>query len=66
MCSSDLILSRMIDFALEQLAERGVFRVDAETTFENSAARLWELKGFKPRKIGYSLKLKAMPEVKYA
>jgi hypothetical protein len=61
-----LILSRMIDFALEQLAARGVFRVDAETTFEKSAGRLWESKGFAPKKIGYSLKLKAMPEVKYA
>jgi GNAT superfamily N-acetyltransferase len=57
-----LILSRMIDFALQRLADRGVFRVDSETTFENSAGRLWELKGFKPAKIGYSLKLKKSSE----
>jgi len=57
-----LILSRMIDFALEQLAARGVFRVDADTTFERSAGRIWELKGFKPKKIGYSLKLKKLTE----
>lgn len=53
-----LVLSRMIDFALERLAEKGVFRVDSETTFDRSAGRLWELKGFQPKKIGYSLKLK--------
>lgn len=53
-----LVLSRMIDFALEHLAARGVFRVDSETIFDRSAGRLWELKGFKPKKIGYSMKLK--------
>ena len=53
-----LVLSRMIDFALEHLAARGVYRVDSETTLEHPAGRLWEIKGFKPVKIGYSLKLK--------
>lgn len=61
-----LVLSRMIDFALDHLAARGVFRVDADTTTENSASRLWELKGFKPAKISYSLKLKKPPEVRNA
>ena len=61
-----LILSRMVDFVLERLAVRGVFKVKIETSAEYSAGRLWELKGFKIDKIGYSLKLKAMPEVKYA
>lgn len=61
-----LVLSRMVDFTLEQLSARGVFKVDIETSAEHSAGRLWELKGFKMAKIGYSLKLKAMPEVKYA
>lgn len=61
-----LVLSRMVDFTLEQLTARGVFKVDIETSAEHSAGRLWELKGFKMAKIGYSLKLKAMPEVKYA
>lgn len=61
-----LTLSRMVDFALQQLAARGVFKVNIETNAEHSAGRLWELKGFKMAKIGYSLKLKAMPEVRYA
>lgn len=57
-----LILSRMMDFALAQLAAKGVFRVDVDTTFERSAGRLLELKGFQPKKIGYSLKLKKSSE----
>lgn len=57
-----LVLSRMIDFALKHLAKRGVFRVDAETTFDRSAGRLWELKGFEPKKIGYSVRLKKPTE----
>lgn len=61
-----LVLSRMVDFTLEQLSARGVFKVDIETSAEHSAGRLWELKGFKMAKIGYSLKLKALPEVRYA
>ena len=61
-----LILSRMVDFALERLAARGVFKVDIETSAEHSAGRLWELKGFKMAKIGYSLKLKVLAEVRYA
>ncbi len=61
-----LTLSRMVDFTLERLAERGVFKVTIETSADYSAGKLWELKGFKIAKIGYSLKLKAMPEVKYA
>lgn len=61
-----LILSRMIDFTLEHLAAKNVFRVDSETTFDHSAGRLWELKGFKPAKIGYSLKLKKPSGEHYA
>jgi len=61
-----LILSRMVDFTLEQMVARGVFKVGIETSAEHSAGRLWELKGFHIDKIGYSLKLKALPEVKYA
>jgi hypothetical protein len=61
-----LVLSRMVDFTLGQLSERGVFKVDIQTNAEHSAGRLWELKGFKIDKIGYSLKLKALPEVRYA
>jgi hypothetical protein len=53
-----LILSRMIDFTLQRLAERGVYRVDIDTNADFSAGRLWELKGFKLRKLGYSLELK--------
>lgn len=61
-----LALSRMLDFALQRLADRCVFRVDVETSAEHSAGRLWELKGFKMAKIGYSLKLKTRPEGKNA
>lgn len=53
-----LILTRMVDFAIQRLAERNVFRVDIDTNAEFSAGRLWELKGFKLRKLGYSLELK--------
>jgi GNAT superfamily N-acetyltransferase len=53
-----LIMARMVDFALQRLAERGVYRVDIDTNAEFSAGRLWELKGFKLRKLGYSLELK--------
>lgn len=61
-----LIMSRMIDFALERLAARGVFKIDSYTKMEHSAGRLWELKGFKPDKTVYTLKLKALPEERYA
>lgn len=52
-----LIMSRMVDFAVEKLAERGVYRVDIETNATHSAGRLWELKGFKIAKIGYTMQL---------
>ena len=61
-----LILDRMIDFALERLTARGVFKIEIMTSAEHSAGRIWECKGFKMHKIGYSLRLKARPEVKYA
>ena len=61
-----LILSRMLDFLLDKLAARGVFRIDAETNAEHSAGRLWELKGFKLAKMGYSLKLKPATGAKHA
>lgn len=61
-----LVMSRMVDFALERLAERGVFKVTIETNTEHSAGRLWELKGFKLARMGYSLKLKAARDMKYA
>lgn len=51
------VLNSMIDYALERLAAVGVFKVSAETNAEFSAGRLWELKGFKVAKIGYSLQL---------
>lgn len=52
-----LIMSRMVDFAVEKLAEKGVYKVNIETNAVHSAGRLWELKGFKVSKIGYSLQL---------
>lgn len=52
-----LIMSRMVDFALEKLAGMGVYKVNIDTNAEHSAGRLWELKGFKVSRIGYSLQL---------
>src|SRR5882762_9384904 len=46
-----LVLARMVDFTLQRLADRGVFKVDIETNAEFSAGRLWELKGFKLAKL---------------
>jgi hypothetical protein len=60
------ILNSMIDYALDQLSIRGVFRVDSSTNAEFSAGRLWELKGFKLKKLGYSLTLKKAEGVPYA
>ncbi len=60
------ILNSMTDYLLDLLALRGAFRVDIETNAEFSAGRLWELKGFKVAKIGYSLKLKKPAGVKHA
>lgn len=61
-----LVLNSMIDFTLGELARRGIFRIDSYTHAEHSAGRLWELKGFKPARIGYSLKLKPPAETRYA
>lgn len=61
-----LVMSRMVDYALQRLAERGVYKVDIETSAEFSAGRLWELKGFKMAKIGYSMQLKRPPEMQNA
>lgn len=51
------VLSSMIDYVLERLLAAGIFKVTAETNAEFSAGRLWELKGFKVAKIGYSMQL---------
>lgn len=61
-----LIMSRMVDFAVERLAERGVFKIDIETNATHSAGRLWELKGFKVAKIGYSMQLAKPSGERYA
>jgi hypothetical protein len=50
-----LIMSRMVDFAIERLIERGVYKIDIETNADHSAGRLWVLKGFKLKKFGYSM-----------
>lgn len=55
------VLNSMIDYALERMAAAGVYKVTAETSAEFSAGRLWELKGFKVAKIGYSLEMKRLP-----
>ncbi len=64
--SRALILARMVDFAIQRLAERGIYRVDIDTNAEFSAGRLWELKGFKLRKLGYSLELRKPAGAKHA
>ena len=52
-----LVMARMVDYAVEKLAEKGVFKVRIETNAEHSAARLWELRGFKLDRLGYSMQL---------
>lgn len=61
-----LIMSRMVDFAVEKLAERGVYKVGIETNAAHSAGRLWELKGFRIEKIGYSMQLEKPHGERYA
>lgn len=56
------VLNSMVDYVLERLAGAGIFKVTAETNAEFSAGRLWELKGFKIAKIGYSMQLQCPPE----
>ena len=61
-----LVLSRMQDFMIARLAERGVYRADIETSADFSAGRLWELKGFKLAKLGYSMQLQRPAGERYA
>lgn len=61
-----LVMSRMVDFTIERLAARGVFRINIRTSAEHSAGRLWELKGFKIADIGYSMHLEKPAGEKYA
>lgn len=61
-----LVMSRMIDFTVECLAGRGVFKVNTRTNAEHSAGRLWELKGFKVADIGYSMQLAKPAGERYA
>lgn len=60
------VLNSMIDYVLERLVAAGIFKVTAETSAEFSAGRLWELKGFKVAKIGYSLQSKRPAEMQNA
>lgn len=60
------VLNSMIDFTLEELARRGVFKIKASTHAGHPAGRLWELKGFEVSEIGYSLKLKPAAGARYA
>jgi len=57
-----IVLNSMIDFTLEELARRGVFKIKASTHAGHSAVRLWELKGFEISGIELSLKLKPSGE----
>ena len=61
-----IVLNSMIDFTLQELARRGVFKIRAWTHAGHSAARLWERKGFEVSEIGLTLKLKPAQEVKHA
>lgn len=60
------VLNSMIDFTLEELARRGVFKIKASTHADHPAGRLWEMKGFAVSEIGYSLKLKPAAGARYA
>jgi hypothetical protein len=53
-----LVLNSMIDFTLEELTRRGVFKIKASTHAGHSAVRIWELKGFEVSEIGLTMKLK--------
>src|SRR5216683_1507414 len=57
-----IVLNSMIDFTLEELARRGVFKIKASTHAGHSAVRLWELKGFEISAIELTLKLKPSGE----
>ena len=56
----------MVDFAAKTLAERGVFESNIETNADFSAGRLWELMGFKLKKLGYSMPLTKPAGERYA
>lgn len=61
-----IILNSMIDFTLDELARRGVYKIRAWTHAGHSAARLWELKGFEVSDIGLTLKLRKPGDTRYA
>jgi hypothetical protein len=53
-----LLLKSLIDFTLQELARRHVFKVKAWTHAGHSAARIWELMGFAVTDIGFTMKLR--------
>ena len=61
-----LILSRMVSFAVQRLAERGVYKVGIETNAQHSAGRMWEMMGFEIDKIGYTMRLGKPAGERYA
>ena len=61
-----LIMSRMVDFTVQKLAERGVYKVGIETNAKHSAGRMWELMGFEIEKIGYTMRLEKPCGERYA
>jgi hypothetical protein len=52
-----IILNSMIDFTVQELVRRGVYKIKAWTHAGHSAARLWEAKGFEVSDIGFTMKL---------
>jgi GNAT superfamily N-acetyltransferase len=61
-----LVMSRMVDYAIERLNEQGIYSISIETSAEFSAGRMWEIKGFKLKKLGYTLELQKPAGVRHA
>lgn len=61
-----IVLNSMMDFTIDELVRRGVYKIKAWTHAGHSAARLWELKGFEISEIGLTMKLGKPSGERYA